>query len=87
MVEIASERHSISKSQSDIILSTVLDTVAETVSNDQISLMQGFGTFYSKLSKAKIGHNPATGEQPYIPEKNKPKFRPATAFKNLLLTK
>ena len=42
----------------------------------------GFGTFDTRRSKARMGRNPATGEQIHIAAKTSPKFKPAKGLKD-----
>jgi nucleoid DNA-binding protein len=59
---------------------TVDELKAALISNGAVTV-RGFGTFKIKVSKARNGVNPMTGDPLVIPEKKKVSFRPTAAFK------
>lgn len=64
---------------------TIVTTVyAETRSNGMCTL-PGFGKLVKQDRKARMGRNPATGEQIQIPAKTVCKFRVAKAAKDEIL--
>lgn len=72
------------KKDTDIFLTTFIDTVKSTVKKgDDVSIV-GFGTWTKARRKARLGRNPATGEAIKIKAKNIPKFRPGKAWKEIL---
>lgn len=62
-------------------LNTILDEIAETLSQDHRVELRGFGSFSSKVRIARTGRNPRTGEPVDVPTKRHMHFR---ASKQLL---
>ncbi len=72
------------KKDAALALETFMDTVKSTLKKgDQIAL-SGFGTFKIRVSKARIGRNPKTGESINIPERKKVVFRPSKELKEIV---
>lgn len=70
-----------SKKDVTLAVETLLDVVAETLANgDKVSL-QGFGTFESRKTNARVGRNPKSGESINIPAGRKPAFKAGKALK------
>ena len=74
----------ISKKQMNTIINTALDTIKKSVKKGNDVSLIGFGTFTKVRRKARTGVNPATGEKLKIKAKNVVKFKPGTAFKEML---
>ncbi len=55
--------------------------ITETLSDGGEVSLVGFGRFYTKKQRARIGRNPATGEPMKIPAKVSPAFSPGKTFK------
>lgn len=62
---------------------TISEISKALVSKNQVQLI-GFGTFKTKFRKARVGRNPATGEEMNIGEKHAPVFIPGKALKDYL---
>ena len=52
--------------------------------NDNKIEIRGFGTFSSKVRKARKGRNPSTGESIFINEKNVIYFNPSKKLKRII---
>lgn len=79
-----SEAHDLSAAKSERVLTTVLDTIIESVSNKKPVKLGGFGTFETYTSKARDARNPRTGESLKIPAKERVRFKAFTAFKDIV---
>ena len=55
--------------------------IAETLTNGGEVSLVGFGRFHTKIQRARIGRNPATGEPIKIPAKVSPTFSPGKTLK------
>lgn len=62
-------------------LNALLETIIDTVAQDQSVVLVGFGTFKSTHRAAREGRNPATGESITIDATILPKFVPGATFK------
>lgn len=56
-------------------LDTILDEIAETLSQGHRVELRGFGSFSSKVRIARLGRNPRTGEAVKVPPKRHMHFR------------
>jgi len=62
-----------------------LDIILEALAAGRNVELRNFGVFEVQIRKARIGRNPATGEQIQIPAKRVLKFRIAKAMKDAVL--
>jgi integration host factor subunit beta len=58
-----------------IILETSLEEIIALLSEGQRIELRGFGSFFVKNRKARIGRNPRTGQTVNIPESKVPHFK------------
>ena len=63
----------------------IVDSLFQSVTNalkkgDRVEL-RGFGTFSTKLRKARVGRNPKTGDPVAIPQKKLPFFKMGKSMK------
>lgn len=56
-------------------LDTILDEIAEALSQGHRVELRGFGSFSSKVRVARVGRNPRTGEPVDVPPKRHMHFR------------
>lgn len=56
-------------------LDTILDEIAQTLSQGHRVELRGFGSFSSKVRIARLGRNPRTGEAVKVPPKRHMHFR------------
>lgn len=80
-------RKKISKRLAGDVLATFIDSIIESVKNGEKVTLIGFGTFTTRVSSARMGRNPRTGEQIQIEEKTFPTFYAGKKFKELVLNK
>ena len=64
----------------DIILNEIKRALNR---GDRVEL-RGFGVFSTKIQKARISRNPKTGENIYVPKRNKIRFRASKRLKELI---
>lgn len=75
----------LTKNVISIVINTAMETIQETVANDEKVTLVGFGTFERRTRKARNGVHPITKEKIKIPKKNIPYFKPGSDFKNKVL--
>lgn len=73
-----------SKKDTERIIDCVFAEIKEALYQKHSISWPGFGKFEPATTKPKKGRNPATGESLDIPAKNKVRFKPAVALKELL---
>ena len=86
LVDKIAAENEIPKALAARILKTVTDQIVEAVKNNDPLTILGFGTFKLQERPARVGRNPATGEQIEIAACKLPKFGPGTAFKEAVNT-
>ena len=62
---------------SHAVVSSLIDSISSSISNNKRVEIRGFGSFFSKEYKAYKGRNPKTGESVEVSEKILPLFRPS----------
>ena len=81
LVDAISTKANITKKQTEVVLTAVLDTIIEAVSEgDKVSLI-GFGSFEQRERQAREGRNPKTGEKMTIAATKVPAFSAGKLFK------
>ena len=63
------------------IIDTLFDCVTKALKDGDRVELRGFGTFTTKLRKARIGRNPKTGDPVAIPQKKMPFFKMGKSMK------
>lgn len=81
LVQAVADAVGLPKKQAQAAVEAVFDTIVKTMSKGEDVAIPGFGTFRVYKRKARMGRNPATGEQIRIPAATKPKFRAGKLLK------
>mmetsp|Transcript_31974 Transcript_31974/g.35428 ORF Transcript_31974/g.35428 Transcript_31974/m.35428 type:complete len:139 (+) Transcript_31974:143-559(+) len=81
---IIAKQTDLSKSKADAIIKTLFDTIAEKVAEGKSVKIPNFGKFYSVHISERMGYNPSTREPMQITSRQRPRFRPFQAFKELV---
>ncbi|KAL7493740.1 hypothetical protein ACHAWT_002650 [Skeletonema menzelii] len=82
LAKIISAEHDLKMAESNRILDTLLDTIVEAVSKESTVSISGFGKFTCKKLEAREYRNPATGGIVAKGDRNVPKFKAYTNFKD-----
>ena len=80
--KVAEKADGVTKKQVDAVLTAVLETIIEAVSEDDKVTLVGFGSFERRDRKAREGRNPKTGEKMDIPATKVPAFSAGKLFKD-----
>jgi DNA-binding protein HU-beta len=81
LIGVIAEKGEYSKKDAEKALSTVIESITETlVKGEKISLV-GFGTFEVRERAAKVASNPLTKEKVNVPAKKVPAFKAGKALK------
>jgi len=80
-----SEKVGITKKQAKTMLETLTDLVVRELKREGSLRLAGLGIFRKRKTKARIGRNPATGEQIKIPARTRLRFTPAKSLKDSVL--
>ena len=76
-----------SKSNADVYVNTILETIKEGVRDTGKVQLMGFGTFEARQTKAREGRNPRTGEPMMIAASTRCAFKVGKQFKEMLCAK
>jgi len=87
IVRALAEKCQVSKKASREFLQHLTDTAIAEVRKTGLFVLPGLGRLVRSDRKARVGRNPATGEQINIPAKKVVKFRVAKAVKDAILPK
>ena len=77
LIDAVASKAGLSKTEAEAAVQATLDTIVDLTKSDGQLRLIGFGTFAYKLSAARTGRNPATGETLHIAEKQVFKFKPS----------
>lgn len=81
LIAEVSERTGFSKSDVDLAVSALLDTISDTVADGEKVSLVGFGTFERRDRPARTARNPQTGESVKVAKTKVPAFKAGTTFK------
>ena len=70
------------KKQARIAVEAVFEAITKSLSRGEEVSIAGFGTFRAVKVKARMGHNPKTGQKIQIPASIRPKFKAGKALKD-----
>lgn len=76
--------HSVSKRDITTVVSSLFNTIQDTVAGGEKVVIVGFGAFEKRERKAREGHNPKTGERLEIPATSVPVFSAGKNFKEMV---
>jgi DNA-binding protein HU-beta len=79
------EKVGVEKKQAKGLLDQLTALVVKQLKKEGELRLSGLGVFRKRKSKARIGRNPATGEQIKIPARTRLRFTPAKALKDAVL--
>ncbi|MDH5405141.1 MAG: integration host factor subunit beta [Candidatus Aminicenantes bacterium] len=72
------------KKDSEVIVSTVLQSIIDALHRGEKIELRGFGSFRLRNRRARTGRNPKTGEKVQVPAKRIPYFKPGRELKELI---
>ena len=81
LIESISRQSKISRLESKRFVEVILKEISFTIASGERVEVRGFGVFYKKHRKGRIGINPKTGEKTKVDEKFVPFFRPGKSLK------
>lgn len=85
IVELISQEIHITKKDIGAIIDKFFEIVKEGISKDDHIELRGFGTFGTKVRKARIARNPKTNEKFTVPEHKVPYFKPGKELKEIVI--
>ena len=85
LISKIAEKTNLSKKDAAVALTTLIDTITETLKAEGKVAIPSLGTFEIKEHAARTGKNPRTGEKVEISAKRVPAFKPAKALKDAVM--
>jgi len=80
-IELISKQSKISRSESKRFVEIILQEMSSAIISGRGVEVRGFGGFYKRHRKGRIGINPKTGEKVKVAEKFVPFFKPGKSLK------
>ncbi|HAN46597.1 MAG TPA: DNA-binding protein [Cyanobacteria bacterium UBA8156] len=81
LVDAIVEKAGVPKRTAETVLSATLEAIVEAVAEGEKVTLVGFGSFESRVRKAREGRNPKTGAKMDIPETVVPAFSAGKSFR------
>jgi integration host factor subunit beta len=81
LIELISKQSRISRVDSKQLIEIILEEISSAITSGKGVEVRGFGVFYKRRRKARIGINPKTGEKTEVSEKFVPFFKPGKLLK------
>ncbi len=79
-----SDSFNLSKTNAKVAVEAILDTLTKGVISGKGVEIRGFGGFYKKHRKARLGINPKTSERTQVGEKHVPFFKPGKSLREVV---
>ncbi len=79
-----SNRADLSKSNAKAVVEIILESLTQGIVSGQGVEVRGFGGFYKKHRKARLGINPKTSERTQVGEKHVPFFKPGKSLREVV---
>ena len=81
LIELISKQSKISRVDAKHLIEIILDEMSSAIILGEGVEVRGFGVFYKRHRKSRIGINPKTGEKTEVFEKFVPFFKPGKLLK------
>ncbi|USL45582.1 HU family DNA-binding protein [Priestia megaterium] len=84
LIDAVATKSELTKQDSKKVVDALLETISNTLANEEKIQLIGFGTFEVRERVARTGRNPQTGEEMTIPASKVPAFKPGKELKEAL---
>ena len=81
LIEAISKKSKISRLESKLCVKVILAELTSAIASGEGVEVRGFGGFYKRHRKGRVGINPKTGEKTEVAEKFVPFFKPGKFLK------
>jgi integration host factor beta subunit len=81
---VAEKTPHISKRDTEIVVNTIFESMAQALKTGDRIEIRGFGSFQVKIREAREGRNPKTGEPVHISAKRTPFFKVGKELKEMV---
>jgi len=80
-IEVISKQSKLSRSESKVCVEVILSELSSAIASGNGVEVRGFGSFFKRHRKSRIGINPKTGKKTEVAEKFVPFFKPGKYLK------
>jgi integration host factor subunit beta len=85
LIKNLSEQHSIlTEEQATTVVMAIIEIMKEALASGKELEIRGFGSFRLRTRKGRVGRNPRTGAQVFVPEKHVPFFKAGKELRELV---
>ncbi|HLC25487.1 MAG TPA: integration host factor subunit beta [bacterium] len=84
LVEMVSERITLNKKQTEVLVETVFGTITKALAKGDKVELRGFGSFRVRTRDPRDGRNPKTGDSVRIPAKKVPFFKAGKELREIV---
>ena len=81
LIDVISKQSKISRSESKLCVEVIVEELTLAIVSGEGVEVRGFGSFYKRHRKGRIGINPKTGEKTEVAAKFVPFFKPGKFLK------
>ena len=81
LIDVISKESRISRVDAKKLIEIILEEISSAITSGKGVEVRGFGVFYKRHRKGRIGINPKTGEKTEVSEKFVPFFKPGKLLK------
>ena len=81
LIDVISKESRISRVDAKKLIEIILEEISSAITSGKGVEVRGFGSFYKRHRKGRIGINPKTGEKTEVSEKFVPFFKPGKLLK------
>src|SRR5208282_4602375 len=71
---------------SETVVETIFESIIEALQKGDKIEIRGFGSFWTRQRRGRVGSNPKTGEKVEVPPKKIPFFKPSKELKDFVNT-
>nr|BDA98734.1 DNA binding histon like protein [Rhodomonas sp. NIES-1730] len=82
LIDVLANKRNLTKKESEKIITIILETIIEAVSEGEKVRLVGFGSFEARERQAREGIHPQTGKKVYIPAARIPTFSVGKFFRD-----
>lgn len=84
LIEEVARQSNLTKKETELIVTTVFDNIAQALTKSDKVELRGFGSFRIRHRNARKGRNPKTGSSVSVPEKRVPFFKVGKQLRELV---
>ena len=77
---LAAQNATLTRHDMERVVGCIFDTITDALAQGHSVTVRNFGTFSVRQRKARLSHNPRTGERIHVHARNKPAFRMGRAL-------